>query len=1145
MEHSNPESRFDIETFPEYFPILEVDNKSRLLLRHYKPRIRSFSAPAASHVQQGVQEDDRKDDQDFIILHDPKLTPETLQRRISLTRNGDQLRRYSMSDPRGPLRGYGRRVNGKRQRYLKILHILKYESDNNANQPKEASIFISQLDKFVTESQLRVQFEECGNVIYCKIENNPIHNDSLGLARLTFYGENNGDALISARDSIFKFNGKSLFNGPPIKLELDNDGSKIKTAAEMIITESQNSLEPSVSNKFSEPSPTPLPNDDDMEIGDAPSPPAVIVSVLVTKVQSTLQTSVLLDKTKRKTTPSTSNKVHSKDSRVSPEKIEQKFELPPKRPIDDDKEEGEIDSTYEEESYGPASGHLSSREKGKWFEKYSLDSQHLDYSIPTVVPSKRSYDQYIPDYSNDRSRHLNQERRRRNSSRERFIRNNLNVEKSRSRSRGRSPIGSGSQPRSRDRDFGRSRNHEPVRNRDRDSIQSYKRDSSRSHDRDMCRTHDRSNARDNVYRSHDHDMVRSGRDMYKEAHGGDKKAEEKKISETRDFWADVDKKLDGPKSSSEFSSRDHTKFRKRSQLNKDNSSKSHSVNESRNNIQNENKDSVNSNSMSTKRLEFSHISKFDEDRSAFGLNLKKSAQRVSTSKVESIDKYTNVNRLTKLKSYPSKPQPSSRPSEGYRKPNISDWDYSYSSSSDSSETSAQKKKKAQDAKGKLLPKNISLASNKVEDNKKVDNDEKKQGQNHVSQRKKSPQKQVKSSIRSASESRTKSKVVRKSKYADLTSDNIIKEADNSISESSAKAKTVRKQKSINTSNIRTNLEAQNQSRKLKETVIHRSSNDLASSENSDSDNQTLYKSHLYNTSNESTNDDDDYTDRDYLTSGDDITDAYDLDMIRLYFELNEKGLLNNDGEPIEWSENEEFTIRVGDHVESFKDYAPDDGPHKTGCARTEGYYKIPPEEKRKYVAYGIPGTSYATDKAPAPSSRASRAKRRELQSRMAEYQDVATDADILLYNPLKAREKELTIAKSKIHHYGLFALERIKSSEFVIQYTGELIRQAVADLRERKYKAEGIDGSYMFRVGDDTIIDATKMGNNARLINHSCDPNCNAKILTIKGKKKIAIYAKRDIEFGEEITYDYKFPIDKHDKIPCHCGASNCRGFLN
>src|SRR5687767_6605092 len=90
MGTSNPELRFDIE--PGYFPILEVDNKSRLILRHYKPRIRSFSAPAVSHAQsESDQEDDRKDDQDFIILHDPKLTPETLQRIISLTRNGDQV----------------------------------------------------------------------------------------------------------------------------------------------------------------------------------------------------------------------------------------------------------------------------------------------------------------------------------------------------------------------------------------------------------------------------------------------------------------------------------------------------------------------------------------------------------------------------------------------------------------------------------------------------------------------------------------------------------------------------------------------------------------------------------------------------------------------------------------------------------------------------------------------------------------------------------------------------------------------------------------------------------------------------------------------------------------------------------------------
>ena len=85
-----------------------------------------------------------------------------------------------------------------------------------------------------------------------------------------------------------------------------------------------------------------------------------------------------------------------------------------------------------------------------------------------------------------------------------------------------------------------------------------------------------------------------------------------------------------------------------------------------------------------------------------------------------------------------------------------------------------------------------------------------------------------------------------------------------------------------------------------------------------------------------------------------------------------------------------------------------------------------------------------------------------------------------------------------------------------------------------------------------------------RLINHSCDPNCTAKIITINGEKKIVIYAKQDIELGDEITYgtlwslfffkavvnffvtiaDYHFPIEQ-DKIPCLCGSLKCRGFLN
>ncbi|KAI9143587.1 histone methyltransferase, partial [Paraphysoderma sedebokerense] len=151
---------------------------------------------------------------------------------------------------------------------------------------------------------------------------------------------------------------------------------------------------------------------------------------------------------------------------------------------------------------------------------------------------------------------------------------------------------------------------------------------------------------------------------------------------------------------------------------------------------------------------------------------------------------------------------------------------------------------------------------------------------------------------------------------------------------------------------------------------------------------------------------------------------------------------------------------------------------------------------------------------------------------------------VLEFNQLQGRQKRLKFAKSGIHDWGLFALERIEKDDFVIEYIGESIRQKVADMREVMYEKQGIGSSYLFRIDEDTIIDATKCGNLARFINHCCDPNCTARIITVDGKKKIVIYAKYDIEQGEEITYDYKFP--KEDvKIPCYCGAKACRGSLN
>jgi histone-lysine N-methyltransferase SETD1 len=66
------------------------------------------------------------------------------------------------------------------------------------------------------------------------------------------------------------------------------------------------------------------------------------------------------------------------------------------------------------------------------------------------------------------------------------------------------------------------------------------------------------------------------------------------------------------------------------------------------------------------------------------------------------------------------------------------------------------------------------------------------------------------------------------------------------------------------------------------------------------------------------------------------------------------------------------------------------------------------------------------------------------------------------------------------------------------------------------------------------------------LLTHGPQPNCYAQIISVEQQKKIVIYSKRDIAVGEEITYDYKFPIEPDEyKIPCSCMSARCRGTLN
>ncbi|CCJ29409.1 unnamed protein product [Pneumocystis jirovecii] len=219
--------------------------------------------------------------------------------------------------------------------------------------------------------------------------------------------------------------------------------------------------------------------------------------------------------------------------------------------------------------------------------------------------------------------------------------------------------------------------------------------------------------------------------------------------------------------------------------------------------------------------------------------------------------------------------------------------------------------------------------------------------------------------------------------------------------------------------------------------------------------------------------------------------------------------------------------------------------NKSGSARTEGYFTITDTEKSLYLPLRNKAIIPTEPSTTSISSRMNRINNRRLAVGIEMQKKISSsETDILRFNALKARKKQLKFSKSPIHNWGLYAMEHIDMGDMVIEYVGEIVRQTVADIRERQYERQGIGSSYLFRIDDDTVVDATKKGNIARFINHSCDPSCTAKIIRVEGEKKIVIYAHRDIEKGEEITYDYKFPIEDV-KIPCLCGAKACRGTLN
>lgn len=144
----------------------------------------------------------------------------------------------------------------------------------------------------------------------------------------------------------------------------------------------------------------------------------------------------------------------------------------------------------------------------------------------------------------------------------------------------------------------------------------------------------------------------------------------------------------------------------------------------------------------------------------------------------------------------------------------------------------------------------------------------------------------------------------------------------------------------------------------------------------------------------------------------------------------------------------------------------------------------------------------------------------------------------------KNQSAKVEVFKTQKKGWGLRTTTELPANSFIMEYVGEVIRSKEFRSRVKKYTKQKIKHHYFMALRSDEIIDATCKGNLTRFINHSCEPNCETQKWTVNGQLRIGFFTIKDLQPGDEVTFDYQFQRYGRKAQKCYCEAPSCRGFI-